>query len=153
MINNIDANKATVKNLLAAIESGADISQFFTADATWWVPEACALSGRFKLPELLGAMSQVFGLYKKPPQFDVDHITAEDNRVASVTARSPIFQTRQGIAVGSDVDAVLSHLGKEYEREGDDQKYVLHNWGQGWHVGVENNLVTYFQVTPPMIKD
>lgn len=80
-------------------------------------------------------------------------VYAEDSRVASVTARSPIFQTRQGIAVGSDVDVVLSHLGKEYEREGDDQKYVLHNWGQGWHVGVENNLVTYFQVTPPMIKD
>jgi len=80
-------------------------------------------------------------------------VYTEDDRVTSVTTRSPFFQTRQGIAVGSDVDTVLSHLGKGYEREGDDRKYVLHNWGQGWHVGVEDNLITYFQVTPQMVKE
>lgn len=78
-------------------------------------------------------------------------VYAQEGRVTSVTTRSPHFATRQGVAVGSDVDAVLSHLGRDYELEGNEkEKYVLHNWGQGWHVGVENDLVTYFQVTTPV---
>lgn len=77
----------------------------------------------------------------------------EEEKVTSVTVRSPQFETRQGIRVGSDIDLVLSHLGKEYELEGNDEEYVLHNWGQGWHVGVNKSLVTYFQVTPPITKE
>jgi hypothetical protein len=79
-------------------------------------------------------------------------IYVEDGRIASVSARSPAFATRQGIRVGSDVDSVLSHLGRDYELAGTDDDYVLHNWSQGWHVGVEKNIVTYFQVTPALAK-
>ena len=78
-------------------------------------------------------------------------IYAENDKVTSVTARSPLFSTRQGVRVGSDVDSVLSSLGQSYELVGDENRYVLHNWMAGWHVGVENNIVTYFQITPTLM--
>lgn len=78
-------------------------------------------------------------------------IYAENDKVTSVTARSPLFSTRQGVRVGSDVDSVLASLGQSYELVGDEKRYVLHNWGAGWHVGIEDNLVTYFQITPTLM--
>lgn len=82
MNKELDANKAVVTALMSAIETGSDISELLTADATWWVPEGCALSGSYKVTDLMAAMSQVFGLYKAPPKFKVEYITAEENRVA-----------------------------------------------------------------------
>lgn len=79
-------------------------------------------------------------------------IYAENEKVTSVTTRSPVFSTRQGVRVGSDVDSVLASLGQSYELVGDENRYVLHNWGAGWHVGVEDNLVTYFQITPTLME-
>ena len=58
-------------------------------------------------------------------------VYVEDERVASVSVRSPQFATRGGIRVGSDVDSVLSSLGRDYELEGDEENYVLHNWTEG----------------------
>ena len=79
-------------------------------------------------------------------------IYAEGEKVTSVTARSPLFATRHGVRVGSDVDSVLTTLGQSYELVGDEKRYVLHNWGAGWHVGVEDNIVTYFQITPMLME-
>jgi len=82
MNKSIESNKATVRSLLSTIEAGGDFSVLLTANATWWVPEGCALSGSYSVAQLLAAMSQVFGVYKSPPKFTVEHVTAEDNRVA-----------------------------------------------------------------------
>jgi hypothetical protein len=79
-------------------------------------------------------------------------VYVEDDVIASVSVRSPHFATRGGVKVGDDVDTVLSSLGRDYDLEGSDEDYVLHNWDQGWHVGVEKNIVTYFRVTPPLSK-
>jgi hypothetical protein len=77
-------------------------------------------------------------------------IYAEKDRVNSITVRTPAFHTRTGVAVGSDVDAVLKHLDKNYEMVGTDNEYVLHNWTRGWHAGVKDQKVTFFQITPAL---
>lgn len=95
---------------------------------------------------------------KRPAETGVFHlyqhlglvIYTENDIVSSVNVSSEIFTTRQGVKVGSDVDAVLSTLGEKYEMEGEQDKYVLHNWSRGWHVGVENNKVTFLRVTPAL---
>lgn len=74
-------------------------------------------------------------------------IYSEKGRVVSVTTRSPAFQTKMGVGVGSDVDLVLKSLGQDYEMIGEGESYVLHNWNRGWHVGIEKEKVVYFQVT------
>ena len=82
MHNNNEANKIAAKKLLATIERGEDFSPLLSADATWWVPEACALSGTYTIAELMSAMAQLFAVYKSPPKFDLEYLTAEENRVA-----------------------------------------------------------------------
>lgn len=77
-------------------------------------------------------------------------VYTENNRVVSVTTRSPVFKTKTGVGVGSDIDLVLKSLGRDYEMSGEGESYVLHNWNRGWHVGVEKEKVTYFQVTPEL---
>lgn len=77
-------------------------------------------------------------------------VFSEEDRVVSVTVRSPAFKTRAGVGVESDVDEVLSTLGRDYEMAGSPPEYVLHNFGEGWHVGVKNHKVTYFQITPKL---
>lgn len=77
-------------------------------------------------------------------------VYAEQDRVQQVTVRSPHYKTRAGVGVGSDVDAVLQNLGQDYEKVGSQDKYVLHNWNHGWHTGIENDKVTYFQITPTL---
>lgn len=72
---------------------------------------------------------------------------SEDDRVLSVTVRSPAYRTRSGVGVGSDVAEVLNSLGRDYEKEGSQDHYVLHNFGEGWHVGIKDNKVTYIQIT------
>ena len=84
-------------------------------------------------------------------------IYTQSERVVSVTVRSPNFRTRGGVGVGVDVNTVLQNLGKDYELVGDENNYALHNWQQGWHVGIEDNTVVYFQITtmvdsPPVEK-
>lgn len=73
---------------------------------------------------------------------------SENDKVMSVTARSPVFKTRSGVGVDSDVDQLLKALGADNEMVGEGESYVLHNWGRGWHAGIENHKVVYFQVTP-----
>lgn len=77
-------------------------------------------------------------------------VYTENDRVVSVTTRSPVFRTKTGTGVGSDVDQVLKSLGRDYEMAGEGESYVLHNWSRGWHVGVEKEKVVYFQVTPEL---
>lgn len=77
-------------------------------------------------------------------------VFSEQDRIVSVTVRSPAFKTRAGVGVGSDVDAVLNTLGREYEMAGKPPDYILHNFGEGWHVGVKDHKVTYFQITPKL---
>lgn len=76
-------------------------------------------------------------------------VYCQDGRVFSVTTRSPEFQTRAGVGVGSDVNDVLRGLSKDYEMEGSPTaRYVLHNWSQGWHIEVERDRASYIQITP-----
>jgi len=77
-------------------------------------------------------------------------IYAENEQVVSVTVRTPVFKTRNGVRVGSDVDAVLNMPGADYEMSGNPQSYVLHDWDSGLHAGIENEKVVYLQVTPGM---
>lgn len=75
-------------------------------------------------------------------------VYCQDDRVFSVTTRSPEYQTRAGVGVGSDVNDVLRGLSKDYEMEGSPtSRYVLHNWSQGWHIEVEKDRATYVQIT------
>lgn len=78
----INTNKLVVKKLLTAIECGEDFGPLLSDNATWWVPEACALSGTYSIVELMSAMAQLFAVYKSPPKFDLEYLTAEENRVA-----------------------------------------------------------------------
>ncbi len=80
------------------------------------------------------------------PQFGMV-IYSESDRVHSVTVRSPIYKTRSGVSVGSDVDLVLSTLGKNYEMDGGGRTYTLHNWLEGWHMEIVDDEVAYIQVT------
>jgi len=104
-------------------------------------------------------LSDIFGKPKlRPHKGGIMHlfeerglvVYAEQDRVMSVTVRTPEFQTRGGVAVGSDVDEVLNNLGKQYEMEGEGTEYILHNWSQGWHTGVKEHKVTFIQVTPTL---
>lgn len=72
----------------------------------------------------------------------------ENDKVMSVTARSPVFQTRSGIGVESSVDDLIKEMGKDYEMEGEGEVYTLHSWSRGWHAGIKGDKVVYFQVTP-----
>ncbi|GAB3377833.1 nuclear transport factor 2 family protein [Spongiibacter taiwanensis] len=78
----IEHNKQQAVALLSAIESGIDIRSYFTDDARWRVVEGCPLSGDYAIADLVSAMGRVFGLYKYPPRFRIEHVTAEENRVA-----------------------------------------------------------------------
>jgi hypothetical protein len=77
-------------------------------------------------------------------------VYSEERRVVAVTTRSPVFVTRNGIRVGDDVDAVLKSSTPSFEMEGSGTRYVLHDWQRGLHLGVEENRVSFLQVTAPL---
>lgn len=79
-------------------------------------------------------------------------IYSEKGRVHSVTARSPIYRTRSGVGVGSDVNEVLQTLSGSYEMVGEGPHYRLHNWSEGWHLEVQNERVTYIQITTKLTE-
>ena len=79
-------------------------------------------------------------------------VYCQDARVFSVTTRSPLHKTRAGVGVGSDVDEVLRGLSRNYEMEGSAPRYLLHNWGDGWHDEVYNDKITYFQISPMLTQ-
>ncbi len=79
-------------------------------------------------------------------------IYCQDDRIFSVTTRSPKYQTRSGVGVGSDVNDVLRSLSNGYEMEGSSPRYVLHNWSEGWHIEVDQDKVTYVQITPMLTE-
>ena len=79
-------------------------------------------------------------------------VYSENERVVSVTARSPVFKTRGGVGVDSDVDEVLRTLSSDYEMEGSGQEYKLHHWGEGWHLEVKDDKVIYFQITTKLTE-
>jgi hypothetical protein len=79
-------------------------------------------------------------------------VYSENDRVVSVTVRSPTFKTRSGVGVGSDVDEVLRTLSGDYEMEGAGREYRLHNWSEGWHLEVQDNKVTYIQITAKLTE-
>jgi hypothetical protein len=79
-------------------------------------------------------------------------VYTENDRVVSVTVRSPIFKTRSGVGVGSDVDEVLRTLSGDYEMEGSGKEYKLHNWSEGWHLEVQDDKVTYVQITTKLTE-
>lgn len=74
-------------------------------------------------------------------------IYSENDRVVSATTRSPVFRTRTGIGVGDDVDTVLKVSKSEFEMEGSEKNYVLHDWQRGIHLGIEENRVSHIQIT------
>lgn len=79
-------------------------------------------------------------------------VYTENDRVVSVTVRSPNFKTRSGVGVGSDVDEVLRTLSGDYEMEGSGKEYKLHNWSEGWHLEVQDDKVTYVQITTKLTE-
>lgn len=79
-------------------------------------------------------------------------VYSENNRVISVSVRSPAFKTRSGVGVGSDVDDVLRTLSGDYEMEGSGKEYKLHNWSEGWHLEVKGDKVTYIQITTKLTE-
>lgn len=78
-------------------------------------------------------------------------IYSQSDRVVSVTARSPIFATRRGVQVGSDVSQAIQLLPGSYEKEGSGKSYKLHSWGEGWHLEIVDNKVSYIQITVKLI--
>jgi hypothetical protein len=79
-------------------------------------------------------------------------IYSENERVVSVTVRSPAYKTRSGVGVGSDVDEVLRTMSKDYEMEGSGREYKLHNWAEGWHLEVADNKISYVQITTKLTE-
>lgn len=79
-------------------------------------------------------------------------VYSENDRVISVTVRSPLYKTRSGVGVGSDVDAVLKTLSGNYEMEGSGREYRLHNWSEGWHLEVGDDKVSYIQITTKLTE-
>ena len=77
-------------------------------------------------------------------------IYSEKEKIVSVTVRSPLFKTRSGVGAGSDVSDVLQQLGAESEKVVTADGYILHNWKRGWHVGIKDDKVEFFQVTMPI---
>jgi hypothetical protein len=102
-----------------------------------------------KLAEILGPAQlrpQGEGIVHLYPEAGLVVYT-EKERVVSVTTRASVYKTRGGVGVGSDVDQVLRSLSGDYEMEGTGREYKLHNWGEGWHLQVEGDVVTYIQIT------
>ncbi len=77
-------------------------------------------------------------------------IYSEKDKIVSVTVRSPLFKTRGGVGAGSDVSDVLQQMGSESEKVTTADGYILHNWKRGWHAGVRNEKVEFFQITLPL---
>lgn len=74
-------------------------------------------------------------------------IYSQNDRVVSVTVRSPIFATRRGVQVGSDVSQAIELLPGSYEKEGSGKRYKLHSWSEGWHLEIVDDKVSYIQIT------
>ena len=77
-------------------------------------------------------------------------IYSEKEKIVSVTVRSPLFKTRGGVGAGSDVSDVLQQMGSDSEKVATSDGYILHNWKRGWHAGVRDEKVEFFQVTMPL---
>lgn len=77
----------------------------------------------------------------------------EQGRVISATVRSPLFKTRTGIGVGSDIGDALRTLPGHYEMEGSGANYKLHCWSEGWHLEVKDNHIASIQITLKLITD
>lgn len=106
-----------------------------------------------------GQLNELLGQGKlRPHEAGVMHlyedlgivIYAEKEKIMSITVRTPLFRTRGDVGVGSDVSDVLEHLHQDSERSGTEAEYTLHNWHRGWHAGIKNDKVVFFQVTVPI---
>lgn len=116
-------------------------------------PVTLGLSSQ-KLKEILGPAQlrpQGRGIVHLYPESGLV-VYSENDRVVSVTVRSNAFRTRGGVGVGSDVTEVLRGLSGDYEMEGSGREYKLHNWGEGWHLEVKQDIVTYIQITTKLTE-
>jgi len=80
--NDKEANKQRILDFFAAAAEGGDIMAFLSDDLEWWLPDSFPLGGTYKKAELAAVLGPIFGMLKAPPQFTINHITAEDDRVA-----------------------------------------------------------------------
>ncbi len=97
-------------------------------------------------------------------RFDQSGLTCAVQRgqVISVLINNPELHTIQGVAVGSDADAVVRELGDQYEYEpieralpGANEEappakvvgYTLHYWRHGIHINLSNDRVDSIMVT------
>lgn len=77
-----DTNKKIILEFFAVAEQGGDIMAYLSDDLEWWVPDSCPVAGTYKKADLPEVLGPIFGMLKAPPKFTINHITAEENRVA-----------------------------------------------------------------------
>ena len=152
------ATLSETNRLPATVEPTPALTQTYTNDSL-------IIPGTRIGPATLGLsttkLEQILGRATLRPQGEgtvylyPDHglvIYCQDSRVFSVTTRSPMYKTRSGVGVGSDVNDVLRNLSNSYEMEGSPPRYVLHNWSEGWHIEIDQDKVTYLQITPMLTE-
>jgi ketosteroid isomerase-like protein len=85
-------NKQTVLAFFSAAQQGQDIMAFMTEDIVWWVPDHWALGGSYTRPQIMPMLLAAFALFAQPLRFSINHITAEDDRVAVDCDGAAVFR-------------------------------------------------------------
>lgn len=76
------ANRQTILEFFHKSQSGEDVMPMLSDDLKWWVPGNWALGGTYTKTELATIFDRVFNMLDGRPQFTINNITAEENRVA-----------------------------------------------------------------------
>lgn len=78
----VEENERVVRAFLDTVERGASIAAMLTEDFTWYIPGKGRLGGRYTRDELGKLLGPFFAMIEGPVRFSVNHVTAQDDRVA-----------------------------------------------------------------------
>lgn len=98
-----EANKETVLIFCDHLNKG-QINEAFAMlapDATWWIPTDRPGGKTFTKDEMLASVGDFMNVLETKPQFEIEQLTAEDDRVCLLqTGRGGL--SRGGVSYGND---------------------------------------------------
>ena len=96
-------NKEKVRQYINYMNSGQIDEAFamLAPDATWWIPTDQPGGKTFTKDDMLGSIGVFMGVFAKKPEFTIEQLTAEDDRVCVLqTARGGL--SRGGASYAND---------------------------------------------------
>ena len=82
MAGETERNRAIVLSFFTTANNGGDVLDLLSDDAEWWVPEHWRFGGTHSKTDVRAIFEQVFTVFRDPPRFTINAVTAEDDRVA-----------------------------------------------------------------------